>query len=63
MISELHQISPAKGYDQVYLPGERSQIRYNKAMKNGIEVATDIYDYLKSDTVHLNMYDGKGAFA
>lgn len=63
MIDELHQMPPAKGYDQVYLPGERSQIRYRRAMKNGIEVATDIYEYLKSDQVHLDMYDGKGAFA
>lgn len=63
MIDELHSMPPAKGYDQVYLPGERSQIRYAKAMKNGIEVATDIYEYLKSDVVHLDKYDGKGAFA
>ncbi|WP_421022500.1 hypothetical protein [Limosilactobacillus fermentum] len=47
----------------VRLPGEGSQIRYQKAMEDGIEVATEIYDYLRSDTVHLDMYDGKGAFA
>lgn len=63
MIDELHEMKPAKGYDQVYLPGERSQIRYRRAMENGIEVATEIYDYLKSDTVHLDMYNGRGAFA
>lgn len=63
MIDELHQMPPADGYNQVYLPGERSQIRNRKAMKDGIEVATDIYDYLKSGKVHLDMYDGKGAFA
>lgn len=63
MTEELHQMPPAKGFDQVYLPGERSQIRRKKAMANGIEVATEIYDYLKSDTVHFDKYDGQGAFA
>lgn len=63
MIDELHAMKPAAGFDQVYLPGEHSQIRYKKAMQNGIEVATEIYEYLKSNQVHLNMYDGKGAFA
>jgi len=63
MTEELHEMKPAKGFDQVYLPGERSQIRRKKAMKDGIEVATEIYDYLKSDTVHFDKYNGQGAFA
>lgn len=63
MVAELHAIKPASGFKSVRLPGEGSQIRYQKAMEDGIEVATEIYDYLRSDTVHLDMYDGKGAFA
>ncbi|MGP3639063.1 ureidoglycolate dehydrogenase [Lentilactobacillus hilgardii] len=63
MVEELHEMPPAKGFDQVYLPGERSQIRYKEAMKNGIEVASDIYDYLRSDTVHFDKYNGKDTFA
>ncbi|MCT3439140.1 ureidoglycolate dehydrogenase [Limosilactobacillus fermentum] len=63
MVAELHAIKPASGFKSVRLPGEGCQIRYQKAMEDGIEVATEIYDYLRSDTVHLDMYDGKGAFA
>jgi ureidoglycolate dehydrogenase (NAD+) len=32
-------------------------------MENGIPVAANIYDYLKSDTVHFDQYGGSNAFA
>lgn len=63
MVDELHEIEPAKGFDQVYYPGELSQTRYDKYMAEGIPIAASIYDYLVSDTVHFNQYGGKGAFA
>ncbi|KAF1299227.1 ureidoglycolate dehydrogenase [Enterococcus sp. JM4C] len=63
MVNELHEIKPVEGVQQVYYPGELSQARYDKYMTNGIPIATPVYDYLVSETIHFNQYGGKGAFA
>ncbi|MDK7186563.1 ureidoglycolate dehydrogenase [Facklamia hominis] len=63
MISDLHGIKPAKGFDQVYYPGELAIIETEKNLKDGIEIPEHIVDYLKSDTVHFDEYGHKGAFA
>lgn len=63
MIDELHASKPATGVDQVYYPGELSEIRYQNNLKNGIPVAKSIYDYLVSDDIHFNRYDHSNAFA
>lgn len=62
-IDELHQIRPAKGFDQVYVPGERGQLREKGFLKEGIPIEKSIYDYLASDIVHTDKYNGLNAFA
>lgn len=63
MVTELHAIKPANGFDQVYYPGELSKKCYDNYMAEGIPVAKPIVDYLQSETVHFDQYGGKGAFA
>lgn len=60
---ELHQIKPAEGFDQVYVPGELGQQRYEKYSVEGIPVEQNIYNYLVSETVHFDKYGGLNAFA
>lgn len=63
MIDELHENSPAPGFDQVYYPGELSEICHNKHEETGIPIPTGIYNYLQSEVVHNNQYDNSDAFA
>lgn len=46
MVDELHAIPPAKGFDQVYYPGEIQEAVIAKYEASGIPVAKEIYDYL-----------------
>ena len=62
-VNDLHNVRPAKGYDQVFYPGERGLIRYQNHLKNGVEIPEEIVNYLKSDDIHFDNYDGKGIFA
>ncbi|WP_288394037.1 ureidoglycolate dehydrogenase [uncultured Vagococcus sp.] len=63
MIKELHENQPATGFEQVYYPGELSEIKQAENEANGIPVAQSIYDYLLSNEVHYNRYDHSDAFA
>ena len=63
MVQELHDIPPAKGFDQVYYPGEINQLNLIKSEQEGISIAENVYDYLKSDTLHFDQYGGMDAFA
>lgn len=63
MVSDLHAIPVAEGFKQVYYPGEINQLNFENYMENGIPIATAIYDYLTSDTIHFNQYGGSNAFA
>lgn len=63
MIDELKAQPAAKGYGEVYYPGERGRLRSERYDKDGIEIVDDIYDYLKSDDVHYDRYHGKNRFA
>ncbi|ALS35653.1 ureidoglycolate dehydrogenase (NAD+) [Enterococcus rotai] len=62
MVEELHAIPAADGFEQVYYPGEINQINYEKSMTDGIDIVKDIYDYLKSDTLHFDRYENTNAF-
>ncbi|MBP2097549.1 ureidoglycolate dehydrogenase [Enterococcus rivorum] len=62
MVTELHSIPPANGFDQVYYPGEINQISYEKALASGINVVKNIYDYLISDDIHFDYYENTNAF-
>ncbi|MEI5993143.1 ureidoglycolate dehydrogenase [Candidatus Enterococcus mansonii] len=62
MVEELHAIPAADGFKQVYYPGEINQINYEKSMTDGIDIVKDIYDYLKSDTLHFDRYENTNAF-
>ncbi|MGX7023299.1 ureidoglycolate dehydrogenase [Vagococcus hydrophili] len=63
MIQELHDNKAAPGFDQVYYPGELSEIRQQEHETSGVPVAKSIYDYLVSDAVHFDRYDHSDAFA
>ncbi len=60
---ELHNIPAAEGFEQVYYPGEVSQLTYKKYQKEGIPIEKGIYEYLVSDIVHYNKFGGQSAFA
>ena len=62
-VEELHQITPADGYDHVRYPGEGAEERHKLALKEGIEIPEQIYNYLLSDDIHYDHYDNKNAFA
>lgn len=62
-IEELHAIRPAEGFEQVYVPGELNEMKYQQYTKEGIPVAKGIHEYLVSDTVHFDKYGGLNAFA
>ncbi|UXR69705.1 ureidoglycolate dehydrogenase [Staphylococcus sp. IVB6246] len=46
MVDELHAIPPAKGFDQVYYPGEIQETVIAQYKESGIPVAKEIYEYL-----------------
>ncbi|MDN6626093.1 MAG: ureidoglycolate dehydrogenase [Pisciglobus halotolerans] len=62
-VEELHQVRPAEGFDQVYVPGELGRLRKEKYSEEGIPVEKSIYEYLISDTIHMDKYGGLNAFA
>lgn len=63
MVDEIHTLRPASGFAQVLVPGETSEKKALDYEKNGIPIVKEIYDYLISDDVHYNRYEGKSAFA
>ena len=63
MVDELHKLRPAEGFSSVSVPGESSERKAKDYEKNGIPIVKEIYDYLVSDDVHYNRYEGKSAFA
>lgn len=63
-IDELGAMKTAPGYDKVYYPGERAELRKEKQYaEGGIDVADSIYKYLISDDIHYDRYDHKNRFA
>ncbi|OFU79546.1 MULTISPECIES: ureidoglycolate dehydrogenase [unclassified Staphylococcus] len=52
MVQELHDIDPAKGFDQVYYPGEIQEDVEAKYDETGIPIPQSIYDYMKSEQVY-----------
>ncbi|MEL7632064.1 MULTISPECIES: ureidoglycolate dehydrogenase [Sporomusa] len=63
MVDEIHALRPAAGFDRVLVPGESSEKKAQDYEKNGIPIVKEIYDYLVSDDIHFNRYEGKSAFA
>ncbi len=63
MVSEIHGMKPAEGFSKVQYPGERSDSVAEKYKNEGIPIVEEIYDYLVSDNIHFDRYDGKDAFA
>ncbi|MEC5424530.1 ureidoglycolate dehydrogenase [Virgibacillus sp. C22-A2] len=46
MIDEIHNSSPAEGFDKVLIPGEIEQLNEEKNKVEGIKIASTVYDYL-----------------
>ena len=62
-MNELNETKPAAGFDRVLYPGELSLIKRKRNQDKRIPVVQDIYDYLKSDTVHFDKYGHSSPFA
>ncbi|WP_409272141.1 ureidoglycolate dehydrogenase [Neobacillus sp. SCS-31] len=62
-MSDLNNIKPAPGFDQVLYPGQNTTIIEQKSRLEGIEIVDEVYRYLESDVVHYNKYDDKDPFA
>ncbi|MCD8873991.1 ureidoglycolate dehydrogenase [Mammaliicoccus sciuri] len=52
MVDELHDIKPAKDFDQVYYPGEIQEDVKKRYKESGIPIAESIYEYLISDDIY-----------
>ncbi len=62
-LDELKQQTPAPGFEEVQYPGEGGINRMNIYLKEGIDIADSVMDYLKGKTIHQNKYDNKNRFA
>ncbi len=63
-MDELNAIPPAPGFDKVYYPGERAEMRRDQAYATGgVEIVDNIVDYLKSDDIWRRSYDHRNRFA
>ena len=62
-VEQLHAITPAPGFDEVFYPGELSELAFKNHQENGIDIPETIIEYLNSDEVYINSYDDKGIFA
>lgn len=62
-MTDLNNVKPAPGFDQVYYPGQNLEAIEKEYEENGIEIVDDVYEYLVSDVVHNNAYDHKDPFA
>lgn len=60
---ELNATQTAPGFDQVYYPGELSDLSMAKHKENGVDIPKSIVDYLESDEIYIDSYDNKGIFA
>lgn len=63
VISELHEVQPAPGFEQVFIPGELGLIKEAEYERDGIEIVDEIYEYLISDDLHFDRYHGKNRFS
>lgn len=63
MVEEIHELRPAEGCGKVLVPGESSEAVAEGYARNGIPIVKEIHDYLVSDDIHYDRYDGKSAFA
>lgn len=63
MMKELQAIKPATGFDRVMYPGQPGNEKYNQSKVDGIEIPESIVNYLESDEIFINSYEGLGAFA
>ncbi len=49
MVKDIHNLKPAKGYDQVMVPGEPEVKTQRQYAKQGIPITQKTYDYLKGN--------------
>lgn len=63
VMDDINKVKPAPGFTEVRYPGQSSAIREKDNEENGTEIVDDIYNYLISDVIHNNKFDGHGAFA
>ncbi|PSR21551.1 MAG: ureidoglycolate dehydrogenase [Sulfobacillus acidophilus] len=60
---DLNNMRPAPGFDMVYYPGQREELKRAEYTQTGIEIVDSIFEYLVSDVIHHNFYDHKDPFA
>lgn len=61
-MEELNGLKPAEGFDSVRYPGQGSNMRYARHKENGVAIAKDIVEYLRSDVIHSDNYEKMGSF-
>jgi ureidoglycolate dehydrogenase (NAD+) len=49
MIEEIHQVKPAEGFKQVFVPGEPEQLMEEKHLEEGVPIPDTVYHYLQSE--------------
>ncbi|MFZ2438318.1 MAG: Ldh family oxidoreductase, partial [Trichococcus flocculiformis] len=62
-MEELNAIKPAEGFSNVRYPGQGSNDRYERNKSQGVEIPESIIEYLKSDVIHNDSYEGLSPFA
>lgn len=62
-MQQLQEIKPATGFDRVMYPGQPGNEKYNQSAEKGVEIPESIMNYLESDEIFINSYEGLGAFA
>lgn len=60
---DLNQMPPAEGFEGVQYPGQGSKERFKNHLENGIMIPEELINYLRSDAIHFDHYEGMGAFA
>ncbi len=63
MMDELHNVKPAQGFSQVFVPGELGLLKEAEYKRDGIEIVDEIYEYLISDDLHFDHYHSKNRFS
>jgi ureidoglycolate dehydrogenase (NAD+) len=48
MINEIHQVKPAEGFNQVFVPGEPEQLKEEKHLREGVPITESVYQYLSN---------------
>lgn len=58
MLDELTSSRPAEGVDRVRYPGQPEHERYERSLREGVDIVDELYEYLIGDAIHFDRYSG-----